>query len=159
MKKLYDREVEDMLYDAVYLEPLALNEEYARLSVDFAYWAELASDAYEEQQHAELAQKQTKAKLYIKHRVRLEGQDEKGKTTEPQVEAAVLNDLEYVAASHALVHANVKREKAKHVLEAIRIKKDMCVSIGAHQRQEMAGDPSIRAYYGAARKARLGEEG
>lgn len=159
-KTLHDREVDAYYFDSIYIQPEALQEEFARVSMDFAYWSAQATDAYEAQQMAELDVKRAKARLYVVNRTTLEMESPNGKTTEAQVEAAVVNDPEMVAAEITRIQADVARDRAKLTLEAIRIKKDMLVSLGAHERTEMQGDPTIRAYHANRTKARLaGEDG
>ena len=56
------------------------------------------------------------------------------------------------AESCRIVHdADGRRLKLQGVLDAVRTKKDMLVSLGASMRAEMQGDPSIRAAHAEAR--------
>jgi hypothetical protein len=138
-------DIDQYMYDSVSITPEALSEEFARVALDLAYWNAQYADRLREHRLAEMSQKRTKAMLYIKHRVLLQEADPKGKTTEAQVDAAVLMDEDMVICDTNAITTEVEKEKARGVLDAVRAKREMVVSLGAHIRAEMAGDPILRS--------------
>ncbi len=164
MPNINGLDIEQYLYDSVSITPEALSEEFARVSLDLAYWNHQYAERTREYRMAEITQKRTRAMLYIKHRLRLQeeaiaeaaegdgGVDAKGKpkpvkverVTEAQVDSAVLLDDDMVVCDTNLITTEVEREKARGVLDAVRAKREMVVSLGAHIRAEMAGDPILR---------------
>lgn len=157
-------ELEQYLFDSVSITPEALSEEFARVSLDLAYWNAQYAEALKAYRFAEIEQKRTKAMLYIKHRTLLQEAaiaeahsspaevDAKGKpkpvkverVTEAQVDSAVINDPDMVVMDNNLIVTEVEKEKVRGVLDAVRAKREMVVSLGAHIRAEMAGDPLLR---------------
>lgn len=153
MPSLNGMDIDQYLYDSVSITPEALSEEFARVALDLAYWNAQYADRLREYREAEIQQKRTRAMLYIKHRTLLT--EANGKTTEAQVDAAVLLDEDMVAADTQVIVTEVEKEKARGVLDAVRAKREMVVSLGAHIRAEMAGDPVLRAQLANSHAARL----
>ncbi len=150
-------DIEQYLYDSVSITPEALSEEFARVALDLAYWNAQYAERLREFRMAEIDQKRTKAMLYIKHRLLLT--EANGKTTEAQVDAAVLMDDAMVQADTNCISTEVEREKARGVLDAVRAKREMVVSLGAHIRAELAGDPILRHQLANTRAVRDGGRG
>lgn len=138
-------DVEDYLLDCVRIEPLAIQEEFVRCPRDLAYWNERYANAYEEQVTAKLDLERLEGMT----RIRIEAQHADAKppkkVTVPTLDALVLNDDAVYAAKVRHLKAEVETVRIKGVLDAVRSKRDMIVSIGAHIRAEMAGDPSLRS--------------
>ncbi len=156
-KKLKDLEVEAYLIESCDIEPTLIQEEYVRVPRDLAYWNQRYVNAFQEYQFQKIATNRTRMMLTIRHR---EALLQSGvKVTESQVEAKVSTDTEMEDAEVALVYAEVEREKMRGVLDAVRAKKDMLVSIGAHIRAELQGDPSVRNQSAAARQYGRGDGG
>lgn len=141
MTPVQDVEIEKYLVECVQLEPLAIQEEFVRLPGDFAYWSERYRQALISLADTELLYKQTKARLQRTHRERLLAN---GKATEAMVEAAVDEDKEYAQAYRARAVAEAEKEAARLSVEAIRVKKEALISLGATVRQELENDPVIR---------------
>lgn len=139
-----DVEIEKYLAECVALEPLAIQEEFVRLPGDFSYWSERYRQSLITLADAEIAYKQTKARLQRTHRERLLAN---GKATEAMVEGAVEEDKEYAQAYRARAVAEAEKEGARLSVEAIRVKKEALVSLGATVRQELENDPVIRKRY------------
>lgn len=157
-------DIDQYTYDSVSITPEALSEEFARVALDLAYWNAQFAEALRSYRIAELEQKRTRAMLYIKHRTLLQEAafqdaqsaptefDAKGKpkaakvdrVTEAQVDAAVLLDPAMVECDNNLIVTEVEKEKVRGALDAVRAKREMVVSLGAHIRAEMAGDPTLR---------------
>lgn len=133
-------------------EPMALEEEYVRLPADLAYWNARFADCLRTYLRTKLDFEQTEARLRLETRERLLADAKK--PTESQVDATVLGLPEMVQARLLLVEAEVAKVRAAGVCEAVRAKKDMLVSLGAHVRAEMNGDPMIREQHRTAGEVR-----
>lgn len=136
-----DVEVSDFLKACVDFEPTALHEEFARMSGDYAYWNEKYSAANRVMLMRERDEKKCRAGLYLRHK---EAPDGKKPPTEAAVDALVTLDPAYDEAHMALIEAQAEREHLRGILESLRTKREMLVSEGAHQRQEMSGDVQLR---------------
>jgi hypothetical protein len=142
MAKLKDVEISDYLKECVDLLPELLSEEFARMSADYAYWNERYAEANRRELSAEWERDRTYAATYLRRKLELE---EAGKKApEATVDAEVRTSKEYGAAVEAHIEAKAEREHLRGVLEALRTKREMLVSAGAHQRQEMQGDVAMR---------------
>lgn len=130
------------LQGCISIEPLALQEEYVRISSDLAFWNDRYANALAEERRAKLHLEELSAMLYIKYREDRTGRGEK--PTEAMLKADVTTDTQMHSAEVTLLDAEVARERLRGRLEAIRTKREMLVSLGAHVREEMKGDPSIR---------------
>lgn len=78
--------------------------------------------------------KQVEAQLYNTHRVALEAGGKR--TTEASITSAITLDPSFVSAAQQVTQAEVDVAKAKGLIEALRAKKDMLVSICAGRRAE-----------------------
>jgi hypothetical protein len=137
-----NRDVEQYLTDCVQLEPMALQEEYVRIAPDLAYWNQKFATAQETFLRAKYALDELEAKLYIEHRERLVNSG--AKFTEALIDSTVRSDPRIHDARDDLVRAESDKWKMNGVVDAVRTKRDMLVSLGAHVRAEMQGDPSLR---------------
>lgn len=142
MAKLKDVEIDDYLKECVDLVPDLISEEFARMSADYAYWNERYADANRRELEAEWAKDKAYAAGYLRKKVDLAASG--AKATEAAVDAEVKTSAEYGAAVEAHIAARAEREHLRGVLEALRTKREMLVSTGAHQRQEMQGDMAMR---------------
>ena len=131
------------LDDCVKVEPVALEDEFIRLPGDLAYWSERYADAYEMFLDAKLVRERVYAELTMKHRDRL-SLTSKGRVTVGEIEAAVILDADYLEAKTNENAAESNKIRMHGIVEALRAKRDMLISVGAHQRAEMDHDPSIR---------------
>jgi hypothetical protein len=138
--------------DAVTIEPLALEEEFVRMPADLAYWNNQYANALRTYQLAKRAVEQLNALLTIEHRERLNRVV--NRVTEAMIDSAVQIDERMDEAKEALIHAEVDKVRIAGVCEAVRTKRDMLISIGAHVRAEMARDPVIRTQHADAREHR-----
>jgi hypothetical protein len=145
---------EEYFLECINVEPLAIQDEYARIPADLAYWNEQFAEKQKNYRMAELRLDTEKARLYIQIRERktMVGH----KVTEAQVDTALEIDPSYLAARKELILAEAAMQSARGKCEAVRSKREMLISIGAGIRAEMAGDPIIRDQ---ARSKRQREEG
>ena len=128
--------------DAVTIEPAVIQEEYVRLPGDLAYWGAQYAAAYKDWQEAKVQRELVTAQLTAEHRVALEAKSKR--VTVGEVEAAVTLDQRWVEAKGVEIRAETEKIEVQHVVEALRAKRDMLVSLGAHYRMEMENDPVIR---------------
>lgn len=136
IRTIRDLEVDVYLFDSVTVVPELIGEEFVRVPVDMAYWSARYASAHQDFLRAKLNAERKRAEVRISERRRLI--DEHLKYTEPFLDALVDSDERYIAAEDARINAEGERARLAGVLEAVRAKKDMLVSIGAHQRAEMA---------------------
>ncbi len=154
MPQIHDMDVDDYLYDSVNTDPLKLDDEFVRLPADLAYWHGQAADALRDYQTAKIDTKRLEARLAIEIREQqiLDGK----KPTESTVAAAVeTSDDMYDARKH-LVSLEAKYERIRGIVDAVRAKKDMVISIGHQIRAELS-DPIVRAAYADKRLSSLGK--
>jgi hypothetical protein len=130
------------LRESTGVDPLQLQPEYVRLSSDLAAWNARYADALDSYLEADMALDTTEARLYIEWRERL--LDEGSKSTESVLKARVGTDPRYTAARLAMINAEVQKVRVQGVVRAIEAKKEMLISLGAHVRKEMEGNPKIR---------------
>lgn len=135
-------DLEKYLAECVDIEPTLITEEMVRAPADMAFWGGRHAEAHKRHLLAKLSRDRTTARLRIEVRERLAMQS--AKVTESMVESAVEMDPEYHAAKLEEVEAEVEVLRLRNALEAVRAKKDMIVSIGAHIRAEMERDPMVR---------------
>lgn len=137
MAKLMDIEVDDYLKSCVELNDAAISEEFSRLSADYAYWNEKYSVANRAHLKAEWEEEKLAAQLYLRFKEPREGLKP---PTEATVDAAVKTDPGFEARHLATLEAQAERDYLRGVLEALRTKREMAVSLGATLRQENEGD-------------------
>jgi hypothetical protein len=154
MAHIHDLEVDEYLYDSVNTDPLKLDDEFVRLPADLAYWHGQAANALRAYQTAKIDTKRLEARLSIELR---EQQIHDGKKpTESTVAAAVETSDEMYEARKNLVGLEADYERIRGVVDAVRAKKDMVVSIGHQIRAELS-DPIVRAAYADKRLSTLGK--
>lgn len=141
-----DREVgvDEYAAQCVKIEPLALEEEFVRLPGDLAYWNGRFADLYCYWQERKQVTDQLCRVLSIQYRESL-AVNTKGRVTIGEVEEQVVLNADYKDAKSKEIQAEVEKIRVQGVVEAIRAKKDMLVSLGAHMRAEMGGDLSVRS--------------
>jgi hypothetical protein len=142
-------EVEKYLSDCVRIEPMALEEEYVRLPGDLAYWNAEYASAYRRWLEAKIACDAGEGQAAFEWRNQLE-LDSKGRVTAAEVESRVRVDTEVLRLRRAEAEAEADKVRLYGVLDAIRSKRDMLISLGAHIRQEMENDPMVRQRAGVA---------
>jgi hypothetical protein len=134
--------LDEYLRECVRIDPLDIQAEFIRVPGDLAYWNDRYADALREFLISEADFKILKAQLEPLTRQAL--LDAGGKTTEAQVKAAIDSDDQVLEAQRRCVEAEVEKNRLYGALDAIRSKKEMLISLGAHLRAEMGGDPVLR---------------
>jgi hypothetical protein len=142
--------LEAFLRKCVRIDPLDLSQEFVQLSGQLAYWNDRYADALREFLTAKVDLEVLKGQLQPLVRQAL--LDAGGKTTEAQVASVIETHDEVIDAKHRLVDAEVDKNRLFGSLDAIRSKKEMLISLGAHMRAEMGHDPLLRDQARAARE-------
>jgi hypothetical protein len=150
MRNVHDED--QYLDDCTQIEPMALQEEFVRLPGDMAYWASRYATVYKLYLDAKLVRERVTAELKEQHRNRLT-LNSKGRVTVDEVESAVLMDANYLEAKSSENALESEKVRLNLIVDALRAKRDMLISIGAHQRAEMQHDPVVRVQEAAARDA------
>lgn len=142
MPKIQDLEVDDILYRAVSIDPVDLQQEFVTLPADLAYWGARHADAHRAALKAKFALEQAEAKtrLFIREQLNLSGQ----KATVDEINARVIVDEFYAEARLAAIETESVALRYRNLLSSVHAKKDMLVSVGAQVRAEMDGNPSLR---------------
>jgi len=125
--------------ECVAINPNSLNDEFSRLPADLAYWNSRYAEVYEEYLRAKDISEQTAANAAVVYRGR-----STAKVTVAEVEAHVILDDDCTASRADEILAEAKKVKYKGIVDAVLAKKEMLISLGAHVRAEMGGDPSMR---------------
>jgi len=133
---------EDEERAAVSIDAGRLNDEFVRVSSDLAYWNRSYAGAVKRLRLAEMDREGQEASLRLKYRAEAEASGQK--ITEGTLDALVVDSPQYKLALTVEVDSEHDKNRATGVVDAIRTKRDMLVSLGAHIRAEMQRDPSIR---------------
>lgn len=138
-------DADEYLRECTKLEPTLITEEFVRLPADLAYWNERYAKAYRAWLEAKIDTEQVTAVRSMEIRDRQMAIAKGGRVTISEVEQALHVDLGYQRARHKEVIAESEKVRLYGVLDALRTKREMLVSLGAHIRAEMGNDPLIRA--------------
>lgn len=131
-----------LVQEAVRISEVAIQEEFIRLPGDLAYWNQRHADARKAAMLVEHERKTAEARKQLEIRAAAKATGEK--LTVGEIEAQVVASDDYQKAVLREIDADCERELVRGVVDAIHAKKDSLVSLGAHLRLEMQGDPSIR---------------
>lgn len=129
------------LKQCVEIVPEAIHEEYVRLPADLAYWNAQYADAQRAFLLAKVEADILERELYPVLRVELEAT---GKVTEKMIESALASSAAWKESKVRVAEAEAEKARLYGVLDAVRTKRDMLVSLGAHLRAEMDGSPQLR---------------
>lgn len=128
---------------ATSIEPVAIQEEYAAVPSDLHRWCRILADA----DHALGVAEQGEKDFENDERVRLIEEADKAEEKPPsedRLKAKVRAAAGYKAACRAAIEARKTKAYCFAVVEAIRAKKDMLVSLGADLRAEAERELIIR---------------
>jgi hypothetical protein len=129
------------LKDCTEILPEAIHEEYVRLSADLAHWNARYAGAVKDFLSAKVEADILERELYPVIRAQLE---QAGKVTEKMVDAALAQSEAWTEAQRLKASTEAEKLRLYGVLDSVRAKKDMIISLGAHLRSEMEGDPVLR---------------
>lgn len=153
MAKLESIEVEQQLHDAVTIDPLRLSDEYTCVAAHLAYWNERFREANEAYLETKYDLKRTTAHAYLFYRAELEEGGEK--FTDSRLSALVEVDSKVITAGDKHLRAEIVKGRISGILDAVRAKKEMLISLGAHVRAELGGDPAMRRMHQEANQGRV----
>lgn len=148
------RDLNQYLDDCVTIEPVAIQEEYVRFPADLAFWNGKAADALQAHLHAKNNLERTEAQLQLTLREQFAAEGKK--VTEAVITAAVTTHDEYQKAKVAAIAAEVEKARCSGYVDSLHSKREMLVSMGAHIRKEMDGDPVLREHMRGVKLAREG---
>lgn len=138
-------DLEEYRRACVRIEPMAIQDEFIRVPADLAYWSESHSNLYREWQLAKFAREQEWGAAMARARASLSSEKQGGRgPTVDQVEAEAVNDPKYVEAKRNEVYLEAETKRLVGMVDAVRTKRDMLVSLGAHIRAEMEHEPLIK---------------
>ncbi len=139
------------LRDCVRVAPEDMNREFTQLPGVLAYWNQRYAVAHKAYLDAKLDVSITRARLQplVRDALAMAG----GRVTEAVVEAAIDSNEDYISAVRAMNAAEASKMEMYGVVDTIRAKREMLVSLGATIRAEMAHDPVVREYSRAGRDA------
>jgi hypothetical protein len=139
MSAAYD---EKYAKECVRLEPTALEEEFVRYTADLAYWGERLAEAKRTEALDKLQRDVVAADLDVAAREALAGDK---KPTEAAVSAWVQKHPAMLESEKNLIECGFHVDRVRATYDALRAKRDMLVGLGAQQRAELQGEPTIRA--------------
>jgi hypothetical protein len=119
----------------VTIDEMALQEEYIRLPSDFAYFSELNAEAKRMFALSKVDRDITRSRLRMVARETLEASGKRA--TESMVDAAVELDPVWLEVKTKEIELEANAVRIHGVLESLRTKRDMLISLGAHTRAEM----------------------
>lgn len=139
MADLHGLAVDKFLRECVEVFPEAITQEMTNIPGHIAYWTTRYANAQRDFQRAEQALDQLKARKRIHYRTSI------AKATVDAVNDAVETDEEYVAARVAVIEAEAIMARTKGYSQAVQTKRDMLMCLGGILRDELRGDPHIKA--------------
>jgi hypothetical protein len=144
---------DDYLRQCVRITPEAMSQEYMQLPGVLAYWNAQYARTNRAYLDAKLDVAVTRARLQplVRDALLRAG----AKVTESQVEAAIDSNEDMIDAIRRMNAADALKHEAFGIVDTIRAKREMLISLGAHVRAEMAHDPVVREY---AKSQRMREE-
>lgn len=141
-------ELDAYLRQCVRINPEDIQGEFIRIPGDLAYWNAQYAKAMREHLLAKIDENVLEAQLepIVRQGLREAG----AKITENMVSSAIQSHESLVEAKRRTAEADVAKNECFGYLDSIRSKKDMLISLGAHLRIEMMGDPILRDQMRAA---------
>ena len=130
------RSLREYLNICVGVDHSSLSDEYMRLPADYAFWNEKYAAVYAEYLQRKSMSEQTKSRRRMELREVLVASGEK--VSEARLDSEVSQDEEYIAARFAEIDIEAKMKYLHGILDVLRTKRDMLISLGAHQRAEMS---------------------
>lgn len=141
---------DEYLRECVRIDDFDIQAEYIRLPADLAYWNSRYADAYRDWNSSKLELDMLCSTLSLAIRDELINQAKGGRVTLAEVEQVLHTTPQYRDAKQKEILAEADKARLYGVVDAIRAKKEMLISLGAHIRLEMGNDPLIRNARAAA---------
>lgn len=126
---------------AVCIDEVDIQAEFCRLPGDLAYYASQLAEAARRRDMAKFNMERVYSRTLLEEKAAaaISGT----KLTVADTEARVVTSDAYEQARLEMIECEAAKAAAYGVLDAIRAKRDMLVSLGATQRAERASDPQI----------------
>ncbi|RLG37541.1 MAG: hypothetical protein DRO01_07060 [Thermoproteota archaeon] len=125
------------LLKQVFIDPHALTDSYMEQASLVAWWSSLASRLRTEYQKQKLRVKRLRAQIALEYRAGIRKPPISGKLTNDAVEALVDTTREVQIEEDTLLQLEEKLETVKGVIEALRHRREMLISMGIEKREEM----------------------
>jgi len=109
-----------------------LTREYAKQAALYAYYGKLYNDADRAFMRAEASKDALYAELDIAYREELKDE----KTTEGKIKSMVITDEQYTKSVNNVIYCQYRRNTLRTILDALKMRADMMISMGAHLRAE-----------------------
>lgn len=135
-------ESDEYLYECTHINDDDINNEFKRTSADIAFWSKKYADAVKESITAEINRKQVWSAKWIATKEMLVATG--SRATIEDIKSNLETDNSVREARAREITAEFEKERIKGIMEAIRTKREMLISLGAHLRQEMQQDPTIK---------------
>lgn len=135
------------------IDPTDLQDAFCSVPAELAYWSHKYALAYRAAATAKANEKQVRGAYREVAREQVIAI--RGKATEADVAAKLESIDEVREASDATIEAEYEKTRLFGIVDAVRTKKEMLISVGAQVRAEMDHDPTIRAHH---RNSRLSAE-
>ncbi len=135
---------EKYVEQSVTIDEENISGEYVRVSADLAYFVRRYADAEYEYLAAKAEVRKAEGVAYERAREELEADPEVKKATEKMVDARAVQSVGLSVALEELAKASSKRKVYDGYVDAIKTKRDMLISLGAHMRKEREAEPMIR---------------
>lgn len=136
-------DLDPYLAECLNINPENIQEEFIAIPGLIAYWNARYADA--QRAHLKAKHKLDVREAQLMGICRQEIINAGGKPTEAMVAAAVQTNEEFIRARAAANEAEAAKSEAYGNLDAVRTKKEMLISLGAHLRVELENDPSLRS--------------
>ena len=127
----------------VSIDQFAIQEEYALVPADMAFWSDQHADTYRAWQLCKLEREKEWGSAQLRARQKLGARGGKAPTV-GEVEAEALQDAPYTELRRQEIYLETETKRLQGLLEALRTKREMLISLGAHLRQEYWQDPAIK---------------
>ena len=127
----------------VAINPVDIQSEFIRVAADLARWNEKFADATRVFRLAEYRLDTIEAHVYL--HVRQIAEADGDRISEGTIRARINIDGRVKEGKETLIEAEAELLSIKGTVQALITKRDMLISLGAHLREEMKGDPSIRS--------------
>jgi hypothetical protein len=125
------------------IDPMDLTPAFCQLPADLAYWGARYADAHRQAAAAKADEKQIHGANWEVARDRVTAI--RGKATLDDIKAAIEQIDDVRRARENTIEAEYEKVRLLGIVDAIRSKRDMLISVGAHVRAEMDHDPSIKS--------------
>jgi len=133
----------EYLKECVRIESFTIEEEFIRLPGDLAYWNNKYADVYQYW----LERKQVTAEVTARRSSEIREDMTAAKGKRPlvsEVDDALTMDPAAQQAKMKEIAAEAEKVRLYGIMDALRSKREMLISLGAHMRAEMKFDPLIR---------------